>query len=329
MKREWNKILVTGADGFIGSHLTEYLLSLGYRVRAVSFYNSFNFWGHLEEFYYLWENQLEVVCGDIRDELFCRKIMDEIDVVFHLAALIAIPFSYIAPQSYVDTNIKGTLNLLNAARDAGIKRFVHTSTSEVYGTARYVPIDENHPLNPQSPYAATKLSADKLALSFYMSFDLPVVVVRPFNTYGPRQSARAVIPTIILQALEFESIRLGDTSTERDFNFVEDTVRGIVEAGFCDKLLGEEVNIGSGVSYKISDVVRIVGDILGKNVKIELDEKRLRPPKSEVRVLLCSAEKIKRFTNWRPQVSFEEGLKKTVNWFSENKKKYKVDIYNV
>ncbi len=324
------RILVTGADGFIGSHLVEYLLRQGHSVRALSYYNSFNYWGHLEEFYRDWDgDRLEVVSGDIRDPEICRRICDGVEVVFHLAALIPIPYSYIAPHSYVRTNVEGTLNLLLSARDAGVKRFVHTSTSEVYGTAQKVPITEDHPLNPQSPYAATKVGADKLALSFYMSFDLPVVVVRPFNTYGPRQSARAVIPTIIIQALTSDRLLLGDTSTARDFNYVEDTVRGMAMAGLEDSFVGEEVNIGSGKSYTIAEIVEVVGRILGKELQVEVDPSRIRPAKSEVRLLLCSAEKLRARTGWSPQVDIEEGLRRTIDWFRGNLRAYKPDMYNI
>ncbi len=323
------KVLVTGADGFIGSHLVEKLLSLGYKVRALSYYNSFNYWGHLEEFYREYPEQLEVVSGDVRDPGLCRKICEGIEVVFHLAALIPIPYSYIAPHSYVQTNVEGTLNMLVAARDLGVRRFVHASTSEVYGTAQYTPIDEKHPLNPQSPYAATKLGADKMALSFYMSFDLEVVVVRPFNTYGPRQSARAVIPTVILQALEGNQIKLGNVDTARDFNYVSDTVEGIILAGLSDNLLGEEVNIGSGKAYKVREIVELVGQILRKDLIIQTDPERLRPDKSEVRLLLCSSDKLRSACGWEPKVSLKEGLERTIEWFKNHRRFYKSDIYNV
>ncbi len=324
------RILVTGADGFIGSHLVEKLLSLGVPVRAMVYYNSFNYWGHLEEFYRSYpKGQLEIVTGDIRDAYFCRKAVEGVDVVFHLAALIPIPYSYIAPQSYIQTNVMGTLNMLLASRDVNVYRFIHTSTSEVYGTAQYVPIDEKHPLNPQSPYAATKLASDKLALSFYMSFDMPVVVARPFNTFGPRQSARAVIPTIISQALKSNQLKLGDITTERDFNFVSDTVDGLLSVAGSEELLGQEVNIGSGCAHKISDVIEIVSKILGKDLDVVLDPNRLRPDKSEVRLLLCDASKLRQYTGWSAKVSFEEGIRITVEWMKAHILDYKSDIYNV
>ncbi len=323
------KVLVTGADGFIGSHLVENLLKRGYPVRALTYYNSFNFWGHIEEFYQDYPDQLEVISGDIRDPGLCEKMCEGIEVVFHLAALIPIPYSYIAPHSYVQTNVMGTLNMLKASLKSGVKRFVQTSTSEVYGTAQYVPIDEKHPLNPQSPYAATKLAGDKLALSFYLSFGLEVVVVRPFNTYGPRQSARAVIPTIILQALEGDQIKLGNVDTARDFNYVSDTVEGILRAGLEDAFVGEEVNIGSGRSCRIRELVDLVGKVLHKNFKIYTDPERIRPERSEVKLLLCSSEKLRNKTGWAPRVSLEEGIERTIEWFKEHRKFYKADIYNV
>ena len=323
------KVLVTGGDGFIGSHLVEYLLQCGYQVRALTYYNSFNYWGHLEEFYKDYSGQLEVVSGDIRDPGICEKICEEIEIVFHLAALIPIPYSYIAPHSYVQTNVEGTLNMLTSALKNKVRRFVHTSTSEVYGTAKYRPIDENHPLNPQSPYAATKLGADKLAISFYLSFGLEVVVVRPFNTYGPRQSARAVIPTVILQALKSNEIYLGNVDTSRDFNYVSDTVEGIVLAGLQDTFIGQEINIGSGKAYKIIEIVDMISEILGKELKVRTDPDRIRPEKSEVKILLCSSEKIRKICNWQPKVSIQEGLKKTVEWFKRHQRAYKSDIYNV
>ncbi len=321
------RVLVTGADGFIGSHLTEFLLNLNARVRALSHYNSFNFWGHLEEFYRKYNN-LEVVSGDIRDPFFCSEICRDIDIVFHLAALIPIPYSYIAPQSYVETNVNGTLNMLEAAKKHKVKRFIHTSTSEVYGTALYTPIDEKHPLQAQSPYSATKISADKLAQSFYLSFDLPVVIVRPFNTYGPRQSARAVIPTIIIQALNGDSVKLGGLSPKRDFNYVLDTVRGFIRAAEVDEFIGEEVNVGSGEAHSIGDVVSVVEEILGRKLDIVRDEARVRPANSEVMLLLCNADKI-RAKGWSGTVPFREGIAKTINWFSGHLMAYKPDMYNI
>ncbi len=329
IRQDVDRVLVTGADGFIGSHLTEYLLSMGVRVRALALYNSFNYWGYLEEFYRDYPDSLEVVTGDIRDASLCMKMAEGVDVVFNLAALIPIPYSYIAPQSYVDVNVKGTLNMLLAARDAGVRRFVQISTSEVYGTAQYTPIDERHPLNPQSPYAATKVASDKLALSFFYSFGLPVVVARPFNTYGPRQSARAVIPTVILQALESDTILLGDVSTYRDFNFVADTVKGMVAAGMCDEFIGREVNIGSGQSYQIKEMVDLVGELLGKRIDIQQDTRRIRPQNSEVRLLLCDSSLLRQATGWSPEVGFRDGLALTIDWFKRHRSRYKADIYNV
>lgn len=322
------KILVTGADGFIGSHLTELLLDKGFDVRALAQYNSFNNWGWLEGM----ERQgLEVVTGDVRDPDFCRTITKGCDTVFHLAALIAIPYSYVAPDSYVDTNIKGTLNMLQAARDAGVDRLLVTSTSEVYGTAQYVPIDELHPRQPQSPYSATKIGADAIAKSFYNAFDLPVTIVRPFNTYGPRQSARAIIPTIITQiANGAEEIKVGDLTPTRDFNYVKDTAAGFLALAQAPGLEGEEVNIATGREVSMQETLETIARVMGKEVKWVTDPERLRPGKSEVRRLLGSNEKIGRLTGWRPRYSLEEGLRETVAWFTdkENLKYYKSNIYN-
>lgn len=322
------KILVTGADGFIGSHLTELLLDKGFDVRALAQYNSFNNWGWLEGM----ERQgLEVVTGDVRDPDFCRTITKGCDTVFHLAALIAIPYSYVAPDSYVDTNIKGTLNMLQAARDAGVDRLLVTSTSEVYGTAQYVPIDELHPRQPQSPYSATKIGADAIAKSFYNAFDLPVTIVRPFNTYGPRQSARAIIPTIITQiANGAEEIKVGDLTPTRDFNYVKDTAAGFLALAQAPGLEGEEVNIATGREVTMQETLETIARVMGREVKWVTDPERLRPGKSEVRRLLGSNEKIGRLTGWRPRYSLEEGLRETVAWFTdkENLKYYKSNIYN-
>lgn len=323
------KVLVTGADGFIGSHLTEMLLDLGYRVRALSYYNSFNDWGWLEG---LQHAELEVVTGDVRDPHFCKHITKEIDIVFHLAALIAIPYSYVAPDSYVDTNIKGTLNICQAAKENGVKKVLVTSTSEVYGTAQYVPIDENHPKQPQSPYSATKIGADAIALSFYNAFHLPVVIVRPFNTYGPRQSARAIIPTIISQiAAGKKEIKLGDLTPTRDFNFVKDTCRGFIELSKCDEAVGQEVNIASNYEISMRDTLELIARIMKSDVKFIEDEQRLRPRNSEVFRLWGDNSKIKSLTGYSPNYSIEDGLKETIDWFldEENLKKYKTDIYNV
>ncbi len=323
-------ILVTGADGFIGSHLTEMLIGRGAKVRALAQYNSFNNWGWLENIGCL--DKVEVVCGDVRDPNFCREISKDIDVIFHLAALIAIPYSYIAPDSYVATNIAGTLNMLQAARDSGVQRFLHTSTSEVYGTARYVPINEEHPLQPQSPYSATKIAADALAMSFFYTFGLPLTVVRPFNTYGPRQSARAVIPTIISQILANKtSLRIGSLHPTRDFNFVEDTCRGFIGLAESDAAIGQTINIGSNREISIGNLINLIKDIMQSEVCVETDDQRLRPEHSEVERLWCDNSKICEFTGFSPKVSLREGLEKTIDWFrqTENLRKYKADIYNV
>lgn len=330
MKMENKKVLVTGADGFIGSHLTEMLVRQGAHVKALSLYNSFNDWGWLENTDCL--DKVEVVCGDIRDPNFCREITKDVDVVFHLAALIAIPYSYVAPDSYVATNVTGTLNMLQAARDAGVKRFLHTSTSEVYGTARFVPISEEHPLQPQSPYSATKIGADAVAMSFYYTFGMPLTIVRPFNTYGPRQSARAVIPTIITQILAGkQSIRLGSLNPTRDFNYVEDTCRGFIALAECEAALGETVNIGSNQEITIGDTVSLIQKLIGSKVTIESDDQRIRPERSEVERLWCDNSKIRKLTGFEPQVSVEEGLTRTIEWMRNpaNLARYKVNIYNV
>lgn len=324
------KALVTGADGFIGSHLTEALVDHGYQVRALSQYNSFNDWGWLEVVKPC--EDLEIVSGDIRDPNFCRFITKDIDIVFHLAALIAIPYSYVAPDSYIDTNVKGTLNICQAARECGVNRVIVTSTSEVYGTARYVPIDEKHPLQPQSPYSASKIGADAIAMSFYNAFKLPLTIARPFNTYGPRQSARAVIPTIITQiANGVAEIKLGDLSPTRDFNYVEDTCRGFIELAKCDKAIGEIVNIGSNYEISIKDTLDLIKDIMCSNVRFIVDDKRIRPGDSEVFRLWCDNSKIRAYTGFEPKYSIREGLEKTVEWFTkqENLAKYKPGIYNV
>lgn len=323
------RVLVTGADGFIGSHLTEMLLRQGYNVRALSCYNSFNNWGWLEGFQH---PNLTIVSGDIRDACFCRYITSNIDVVFHLAALIAIPYSYIAPDSYVDTNIKGTLNICQAAKENGVKRILVTSTSEVYGTARYVPIDEKHPKQPQSPYSATKIGADAIALSFFNAFQLPVVIVRPFNTYGPRQSARAIIPTIITQiASGCKEIKLGDLSPTRDFNYVKDTCRGFIELSKCDAAIGEEVNICSNYEISMKDTLKLIAKLMNSDVKFVEDTQRLRPQSLEVFRLWGDNTKIKKLTGFTSCYSIEDGLRETISWFKDelNLKKYKSDIYNV
>ena len=323
-------ILVTGADGFIGSHLTEMLVAQGYQVKALSQYNSFNNWGWLEGIEC--KDKIEVLTGDIRDPYFCKLITKDVDIVFHLAALIAIPYSYVAPDSYVDTNIKGTLNICQAAKENGNIRVIHTSTSEVYGTAQYVPIDENHPFEPQSPYSATKIAADAMAMSYYNAFDLPVTVVRPFNTYGPRQSARAIIPTIITQiANGVKEIKLGDVTPTRDFSYVEDTCRGFIALAECNETIGQTVNIGSNFEISIEDTLNILKELMNSDVESILDENRIRPAKSEVFRLLCDNSKINKLTGFTPQVDIREGLQRTIDWFTrpENLKKYKSEIYNV
>lgn len=321
-------VLITGADGFIGSHLTELLLSEGYNVRALSQYNSFNNWGWLED---ISHPNLEVVCGDVRDADYCRHITKGMDTVFHLAALIAIPYSYVAPDSYVDTNIKGTLNMCQAARDLGVEKLLVTSTSEVYGTAQYVPIDENHPRQPQSPYSATKIGADAIAKSFYNAFDLPVTIVRPFNTYGPRQSARAIIPTIISQiANGAKEIKVGDLSPTRDFNYVKDTCCGFLAIARAEGVAGEEINIATDTEISMQDTLNLIADIMGADISWVKDPERCRPSKSEVFRLHGCNKKITGLTDWRPQFSLREGLAETIQWFTnpENLKKYKSNIYN-
>jgi len=324
------KVLVTGADGFIGSHLVELLVSHGYDVKALSQYNSFNNWGWLDDVNC--PNQFEIFNGDIRDPHFCKSITKDIDIIFHLAALIAIPYSYVAPESYVDTNIKGTLNICQAAKENGNIQVIHTSTSEVYGTAQYVPIDENHPLQAQSPYSATKIAADAVAMSFYNSFELPVVIARPFNTYGPRQSARAVIPTIITQiAYGKKEIKLGDISPTRDFNYVDDTCRGFLAIAEEAKSIGETINIGSNVEVSIGDTLNLIKSLMGSDVKFITDSQRIRPKNSEVFRLLCDNSKIQKLTGFKTQVNLHDGLQKTIDWITkpENLSKYKSEIYNV
>jgi NAD dependent epimerase/dehydratase len=326
-----NKIaLVTGSDGFIGSYLTEMLVSKGYQVKALSQYNSFNNWGWLEDVNC--KDEIEVLTGDIRDPHYCKSITKGVDIIYHLAALIAIPYSYIAPDSYVDTNIKGTLNICQAAKENGNIRVIHTSTSEVYGTAQYVPIDENHPIQAQSPYSATKIAADAMAMSFYNAFDLPVTIARPFNTYGPRQSARAVIPTIITQISNgVKEIKLGDLTPTRDFNYVDDTCRGFIALAECDESIGEIVNIGSNFEISIGDTLNIIKELMNSDVKFVVDGQRIRPEKSEVFRLWCDNSKIEKLTGFKPETDIKQGLQKTINWITkpENLKKYKSGIYNV
>lgn len=321
-------VLVTGADGFIGSHLTETLLARGYKVRALAQYNSFNYWGWLDDVHH---PNLEIVSGDVRDGDFCRDLTRGCGTVFHLAALIAIPYSYVAPDSYVDTNIRGTLNMCQAARDAGVDRIVVTSTSEVYGTAMQVPIPETHPRQPQSPYSATKIGADAIATSFYNAFDLPVVIARPFNTYGPRQSARAIIPTIIGQIAAGERhIKVGDLSPTRDFNYVADTCRGFIALASAPGIEGRDINIATGTEVTMEQTLHTIARLMDADVQWVVDPARLRPSKSEVRRLCGDNALITTLTDWRPQHSLEDGLRHTIDWFvrPENLAKYKTDIYN-
>lgn len=322
------KVVVTGADGFIGSHLTEALLAEGYEVRALAQYNSFNNWGHLEG---IKHGNLEVVTGDVRDAAFCRHLLKGADTVMHLAALIAIPYSYIAPESYVDTNVKGTLNICQAALDLGLERVLVTSTSEVYGTARYVPIDEKHPRQPQSPYSASKIGADAIAKSFHNAFGLPLTIVRPFNTYGPRQSARAFIPTVITQIAAGErKIKVGDLSPTRDFNFVTDTAAGFIAIARNNETIGRELNIATGTEVSMRETLDTVARIMGADVEWVTDPQRLRPSNSEVFRLCGDSSELRRMTGWAPRVTLEEGLGRTIDWFisSDHLKQYKTDIYN-
>ena len=326
------KVLITGADGFIGSHLTESLVEAGYDVRAFVYYNSFNSYGWLDTLSKEIKNKIEFFPGDIRDPNGVREAMKEVDIVFHLAALIAIPFSYHSPDSYIDTNIKGTLNIIQAARDNKVKRVLVTSTSEVYGTAQFIPITELHPKQPQSPYSASKIGADAIADSFYRSFDLPITIVRPFNTFGPRQSARAVIPTIISQLLNgAEEIKLGDITPTRDLLFVKDTVNGFLKIAQCDELIGHEVNIATQSEISVGDLAQKLIDRINPSAKIITDSLRVRPEKSEVFRLFGSNEKLKSYTDWNQKFTLEQGLKETIDWFSkkENLQQYKSDIYNV
>ncbi|OZI12704.1 NAD-dependent dehydratase [Bacillaceae bacterium SAS-127] len=330
------KILVTGADGFIGSHLTEELVRQGYDVRAFVYYNSFNSWGWLDSSPSEIKKNLDVFAGDIRDPYGVKTAMQGCDVVLHLASLIAIPYSYHSPDTYVDTNIKGTLNVLQAARELGVSKVVHTSTSEVYGTALYVPIDEEHPLQGQSPYSASKIGADQMALSFYRSFETPVSIIRPFNTYGPRQSARAVIPTIITQlANGANKIKLGAIHPTRDFNYVKDTVSGFISVMNSKKSIGEVINIGSNYEISIGETAQFIAEVMGVSLEIETDDQRLRPKKSEVERLWAENKKAKELLGWEPSYGdkegFKRGLKETAEWFSnsENLKQYKADVYNI
>lgn len=324
------KILVTGSDGFIGSHLTEELVQNGYEVKAFVYYNSFNTWGWLDTLPKKIMDHVEIFQGDIRDPHGVKEAMKGCDSIFHLAALIAIPFSYYSPDTYIDTNIKGTLNVLQGARELELQRVLVTSTSEVYGTAQYVPIDEKHPYQGQSPYSATKIGADRLAESFYRSFNLPVTIVRPFNTYGPRQSARAVIPTIITQLLSGKKkIELGALSPTRDFNFVKDTAKGFVSIYKSDKTIGQEINIATQNEISIGQLAEELISQISPNAKIVCDEQRLRPDKSEVNRLLGCNEKIMKLTDWKPQYSLQTGLQETIRFIENNMDKYKSNIYNI
>lgn len=324
------EVLVTGADGFIGSHLVEMLVKKGYKVKALVQYNSFNNWGWLEDL--KCQEDIEILAGDIRDYQFCKEITKGVDIIFHLAALISIPYSYVAPASYVETNIKGTLNICQAAIEHDGIKVINTSTSEVYGTAQYVPIDELHPSQPQSPYSATKIAADAMALSYFNAFNLPVIIARPFNTYGPRQSARAVIPTIITQISEgFSEIKLGDISPTRDFNYVTDTCSGFILLAECEKAIGGVFNIGSNFEISIGDTLKKIKEIMCSDVKFITEEQRIRPEKSEVHRLWCDNRKIKKYTNFEPAISIDDGLKYTIDWMlkPENISRYKAEIYNV
>ena len=326
------KVLVTGADGFIGSHLVEELVGRGHRVRAFCYYNSFGHCGWLDRIDPCVRSSIEVVSGDIRDGMAVKAAVEGVDEVFHLAALIAIPYSYVAPESYVDTNVKGTMHVLNACRDLKVSRLLVTSTSEVYGTAQFVPITEAHPRQGQSPYSATKIAADALADSYYRSFDLPVTIVRPFNTFGPRQSARAFIPTIIVQLLSgMNVIKLGSLSPTRDLLFVKDTVKAFVALAEAPEAIGREVNISTGSEVSVGDVAQTLIDVINPEAKIELDKSRLRPSKSEVERLCGSSDLLSELTDWKPQCSFREGLDQTVEWFrvSSNRADYREDIYVV
>ncbi|MEY3339081.1 MAG: hypothetical protein RL575_174 [Actinomycetota bacterium] len=329
------KILVTGADGFIGSHVVETLVKSGHDVRAFVLYNSFNSWGWLDESDKAIRDSIDIFAGDIRDPHGVDKAVEKQEVILNLAALIAIPYSYHSPDTYIDTNIKGTLNILQAARRHGVKRVVQTSTSEVYGTAQYIPIDEAHPLHPQSPYAATKVGADQLALSFHASFDVPVGILRPFNTYGPRQSARAVIPTIISQLANKSKVKLGSLSPTRDFSFVQDTANGFLAAAQSDAIVGQTINLGSGFEISIKETAATIAKLMNTKLELVDDEQRVRPENSEVERLHASIEKAKTLLGWQPELKglagFETGLKKTIEWFSnpKNLSRYKADRYNL
>ena len=330
MEIKGKRVLVTGADGFIGSHLVELLVKKGAQVKALALYNSFNNWGWLEDINCL--KEIQVSTGDVRDQNFCRRISKDIDVIFNLAALIAIPYSYIAPDSYVDTNIKGALNICQAALENQVRKVVQVSTSEVYGTARYVPIDEKHPLQAQSPYSATKIGSDAIAISFYNAFSLPVVIARPFNTFGPRQSARAIIPTIISQIISgAKEIKIGDPRPTRDFTYVIDTCRGMILLAECDDAEGRATNIGSNYEVSIGDLFEMIKALMNSDVHFVVENERIRPEKSEVMRLWCDNSLITSLTGFKPEYSLNDGLQRTIEWFSQdrNLKKYKTDLYNV
>jgi dTDP-glucose 4,6-dehydratase len=329
LKIKGKKVLITGAGGFVGSHLVEALVKRGAQVRALVHYNSRNDWGMLEDVSKKMLSEVEVVTGDLKDADCVREAACGQQVIFHLGALIGIPYSYVNPRDVVDTNIGGTLNILTAALDFDTEKVVHTSTSEIYGTAQYVPMDEKHPSNPQSPYAASKLGADLLALSFHRSFNLPVGIIRPFNIYGPRQSARAVIPSIITQALLKRKISLGSLHPTRDLTFVKDSVEGFIDFAECQKTVGEVVNLGSGLEVSIDQIITLISDCLGRKIKIQAEQKRLRPRKSEVERLFSDSSKAKRFFRWHPKTNLRQGIEKTISWFESNLKRYKPDIYNI
>ncbi len=324
------RVLVTGAGGFIGSHLTERLVRAGARVRAMVHYNSRNDWGQIERLDADVREALEVVAGDVRDPFFCRRAVEECEAVFHLAALIGIPYSYVAPADYVATNVVGTLNVVQACRDVGVEKMVHTSTSEAYGTAQYVPIDEAHPLQGQSPYSASKIAADKIAQSFYLSFETPVATLRPFNTYGPRQSARAVIPTIVSQLVGgADKIRLGSLDPVRDLTYAQDTAAAFMAVAESPDTVGEVFNAGTGEGISVGDLARLIMEVVGREARIVCDEQRVRPDKSEVMRLVCCADKLKERTGWRPQTSLSDGLAHVAAYIRENLDRYKPEIYNV
>jgi len=330
MNLKHERVLVTGACGFIGSHLVERLVEIGAKVRAFVFYNSFNHWGWLDSLPEEKLQKVEVFAGDVRDLPCVKRAMEGVKVVFHLAALIGIPYSYIAPESYVDTNVKGTLNILQAGREKGVARIIHSSTSEVYGTAQYVPMDEKHPLQGQSPYSASKIAADMLAQSFHLSFGLPVAICRPFNTFGPRQSARAVIPTILIQGMARKSrIRLGNIQTTRDYNYVTDTVEGFIRIAESTKAVGQVINIGSGQEMAIASLVKKASEVLGTDIKVNTDRERVRPSSSEVFRLCADNTRAREILGWKPKVRLEDGLRRTADWLMKHKGQYRENLYNV